>query len=305
MVPESTSAPQQRLLRRVLFSSPATRLRSGWRLLIHALLCLTLAVAFALPFAVLNSLGRLPLGAFEPAFSSGVVGLAVVLGTWMARRGLDRRSLTSLGLQRSPHAVRDLWFGIGLGGVLMGLIFVAESAAGWLRVESFAWQTESAAFASHQLVLVALFFVAVGVYEELLSRGYQLQNLAEGLNWPLAIVLSSAIFALLHAGNPHATWVSTLGIFLAGILFSYGFLRTRQLWLPIGLHMGWNFFQGPVLGFPVSGLETYRLIRHVVDGPEWITGGAFGPEAGLVSIAAMALGAVLIRLWTAGRSAAN
>jgi hypothetical protein len=108
----------------------------------------------------------------------------------------------------------------------------------------------------------------------------------------------------LHLGNPNATWVSTLGIFLAGIFLAYGYIRTKQLWLPIGLHIGWNFFEGVGFGFPVSGLDDiYKLIRIEVTGPELWTGGAFGPEAGLIVIPALIVGGILIYLFTKNRDA--
>ena len=79
---------------------------------------------------------------------------------------------------------------------------------------------------------------------------------------------------------------------------AYGYLRTRQLWLPIGIHIGWNFFEGVVFGFPVSGMGNYRLLRITVTGPELWTGGAFGPEAGLVLIPALLLGTLMIYVFT-------
>jgi hypothetical protein len=92
-----------------------------------------------------------------------------------------------------------------------------------------------------------------------------------------------------------------VGIFLAGIFLGYGYVRTRQLWLPIGLHLGWNFCEGVVFGFPVSGLDIYALTRIEVTGPELWTGGAFGPEAGLIILPALIVGAGLIYWVTRNR----
>ena len=106
------------------------------------------------------------------------------------------------------------------------------------------------------------------------------------------------VFGILHLGNPNATWISAAGIFLAGIFLAYGYTSTKQLWLPIGLHIGWNFFEGVVFGFPVSGLDMFTLTRITVSGPELVTGGAFGPEAGLILLPALALGFSLIYWYT-------
>jgi membrane protease YdiL (CAAX protease family) len=109
------------------------------------------------------------------------------------------------------------------------------------------------------------------------------------------------VFVVIHLGNPNATWVSAAGIFFAGIFLAYGYIRTGQLWLSMGLHLGWNFFEGVVFGFPVSGLSIYRLIRIDVQGPEIWTGGPFGPEAGLIVLPALLVGVILIYLYTRER----
>ena len=109
------------------------------------------------------------------------------------------------------------------------------------------------------------------------------------------------MFAVRHLGNPNTTWISTLGIFLAGIFLAYGWVRTKQLWISLGLHAGWNFFEGTVFGFPVSGFKSFPLIKQTVEGPEWITGGDFGPEAGFVVILAIAIGMIIIYWWSQGR----
>jgi hypothetical protein len=99
-----------------------------------------------------------------------------------------------------------------------------------------------------------------------------------GLRW--ALFISSAIFALLHLANPGSGAASTIGLLAAGYFLAFAWLRTGRLWLSIGLHIGWNFFEGTVFGFQVSGLEPFALMRHTPSGPAWAVGGAFGPEAG-------------------------
>jgi membrane protease YdiL (CAAX protease family) len=93
-------------------------------------------------------------------------------------------------------------------------------------------------------------------------------------------------------------WLAAAGLFLAGMFLAFAYTRTRQLWLPIGLHIGWNFFEGTVFGFPVSGLGLSGIIEHSVNGPVQFTGGAFGPEAGLVLLPALALGTILVYYYT-------
>jgi len=153
-----------------------------------------------------------------------------------------------------------------------------------------------------QGVFIAIIvFLLTGWGEELLFRGYWLQNLAEGLNWFWAVIISSIVFALAHSFNPDVTWEAILGLVVAGVFFAFGYIRTSLLWLPIGIHFGWNFFEGTVFGFQVSGLNSFSLIQQTVSGPPMITGGAFGPEAGLIVLPALGLGAVLIYSYTRTR----
>jgi membrane protease YdiL (CAAX protease family) len=190
----------------------------------------------------------------------------------------------------------------------MSGIFLVEISFGWVRVEgAFVSRLPDTPFWI-ALALPVVFFLCVGVYEELFSRGYQLLNMAEGLNYPflgprsaivLAWVLSSSIFGVLHLGNPNATLLSAFNIALAGLLLGAGYILTGQLAIPIGLHITWNFFQGTVFGFPVSGLEPIgaSFLSTEQSGPDLWTGGAFGPEAGLMDPIATLIGISLIALW--------
>jgi membrane protease YdiL (CAAX protease family) len=280
------------LLARVFLSPDEPRLRAGWRLLLHFLLLILITIALLSISLLITSFSNLDLV---------VLLVAVSLATWIARRFFDRRSFRSLGFKITRHALLDMAFGFALPAMMMGLIYLCEWSMGWLHFEGWAWATVPPGTVLTELLVALAIFIAVGYYEELFSRGYQLQNLAEGLNLHWAIFLSSAFFSLLHWGNPHASLISGLGILLAGYFLAYAWVRTRQLWLAIGLHIGWNFFEGPIFGFPVSGLDTFRLIRQSTQGPALFTGGAFGPEAGLILLPALLLGAFLIKLYTRNR----
>jgi membrane protease YdiL (CAAX protease family) len=252
----------------------------------------------------------------SPAFlalSSLAQFAAIVLSVWLAGRFLDRRRFVDFGLHLDRNWWIDLGFGLLLGAVLMLFIFVVELTMGWVRVTgTFVSRIPNVAFPVSLLPAIGLFLL-VGIQEELFSRGYQLQNLAEGLSggWLgpraavlVAALLSSAVFGALHLGNPNASLVSTLSLFLVGaILLATGRLLTGQLAIPIGIHITWNFFQGNVFGFPVSGGNyrwgTFMAIQQ--GGPDAWTGGLFGPEAGLLGVAATLLGGLLILGWVRWR----
>jgi membrane protease YdiL (CAAX protease family) len=239
----------------------------------------------------------------------GIAGLAgVLLSVWFAGRFLDRRPFADFGFHVSGGWWLDLCFGMVLGASLMSAIFLVELGFGWITVTGvFRTFVPGTPFALAML-LPTTFFVCVGIYEELLFRGYQVRNAAEGLNLPvvgprkaviLAWVLSSTFFGYLHANNPNATLLSTFNIALAGLMLGFGYVLTGELAIPIGLHITWNLFQGGVFGFPVSGRGPFGASVLSTDGggPGLWTGGPFGPEAGLLGPIAMILGGLLIALW--------
>jgi membrane protease YdiL (CAAX protease family) len=305
-----SQAPAKRgLLARLFLSPEEPRLRAGWRLLIHTVLLIVLVLIFSTLlaiFAVALGLFHLSTVANGPFAALAVQTLAlfvsITLATWLVRRWIDRRSFVSLGFNIDRSTVLDLAFGFILPGILFGLIYAAEAGAGWLAFEGTALETDTPLTILGGLLIGLGVFVLVGWQEELLSRGYHLQNLVDGLNLPLGVLLSSSVFALLHLGNPGANWASTLGILAAGFFLAYGWIRTGRLWLSIGLHIGWNFFEGTVFGFPVSGTGGFNFIHQTVQGPELVTGGIFGPEAGIVVLPALALGTLAIWMYTRGRA---
>ncbi len=295
--------PQTRpLLQRLLISPDEQRLRAGWRLLGQSLLMVfTFGILGFVANLLLDTLRYIPYAGLL-LLTVLISSLAITFSIFIARRLLDRRTFTSLGLKGNIQAVYDLLFGAALAGLLIGVIFLIFWAFGWSQVESLAWQLESGVNLATSILVMIFLFALVGWQEELLVRGYWLQNLSDGLSKSLGVLLSSAIFAIWHATNPNLSWQAILGLFLSGLFFVYGYLRTNQLWLPIGLHIGWNLFEGTVFGFPVSGQYFYQLIRQTVSGPDIITGGTFGPEAGFILLPILLLGTGGIYLYTRNRN---
>jgi membrane protease YdiL (CAAX protease family) len=218
----------------------------------------------------------------------GLFYLATTLAlTWAFCRFLDRSSLSQLGLQKRG------WFaylgaGLGLGALLMILVFSVLWAAGWLAVDrSDSWQ--SPAFVASVLTWIVISFV-----EELSFRGYILQGLARAWGMPVAVAMSSVLFAAVHALNPNASVLGVLNIIIVGVLLACAYLVTRSLWLPVGLHIGWNLVEIQLLGFPGSGHTEPSIVHTIPHGPELMTGGAFGPEGGIVALAAALLGIAIL-----------
>jgi membrane protease YdiL (CAAX protease family) len=315
----------------IFWNGEQRRLRAFWRLGLHIAFMMVLTLAFVvIPVIASTALitaareaGLIPAtfpGSIKPAMvdllSIGAELMTIVGATWLAGLFPDRRRFSDFGVHLNLSWWIDFGFGLALGAVLMGLIFVVEAGAGWVTSTGtmqsppydLPFGASLPALSFGVAILIALLrFVGVGISEEFLSRGYHLKNLAEGFNFRpfgpkgaiiVAALLSSAVFGVLHAANPSASFISTFNIFLAGLFLALGYLLTGELAIPIGLHITWNFFQGNVFGFPVSGTDagaTFIAIEQ--GGNDLITGGAFGPEAGLIGIAAMVLGSILTILW--------
>lgn len=292
------------LFKEIFISSDEPRLRAGWRLAAQTALMLVIGACMGVPlmlyfiFRGIDSFDINNIGAEFLILNGAYEFAAFTASIYLARRFLDKRSFASLGLALNAKALMDIAAGITITFLMMSLIYSVEYALGWIKFEGFAWQAEPTSDIIKGVLAFVVIFIMTAWNEELLARGYHLQTIASGSNTAWGVVLSSVIFGILHLANPNATWVATIGIFAAGLFFAYGYTRTMRLWLPMGLHFGWNFFEGVVFGFPVSGLDVYRLTRHQVTGPAAWSGGPFGPEAGLIMVPALAIGFVLVHLYT-------
>jgi membrane protease YdiL (CAAX protease family) len=288
------------------------RLRTAWRLILQLVLYAGLALLASFPISLLQKLFfqlSPVLGSATQAallsVESTLNWLLLLFSLWLAARLLDRRPFHAYGFHLNGQWWADLAFGLLLGAVLMAAIFIGEFALGWVTVTGYR-QTSFQSFTAG-VIFYIFHYIYVGVLEESLSRGYWLRNLAEGFHLPrwgartalwLAYVLSSSVFGLLHFANPNASLVSTLNLILAGFMLGLPYVLTGQLAVSIGLHITWNFFQGVVFGLPVSGLgaaTSFLVVQQA--GPQVWTGGSFGPEAGLIGLLAMLVGAVLIIGW--------
>lgn len=251
-------------------------------------------VAYFLVMAAVNRLSFAVVPAVFPSAADWLLALlegAVYLGgilalTWAFCRYLDRKPLVSLGLQRQGWLAK-LAAGLGLGAGLMLLVFAVLAAAGWLTAEPASPQPLP-------WVASALSWAALSLAEELAFRGYIMQGLAGAWGMPAAVVVSSLAFGAVHLIDPNVSLVAVLNISVGGLLFAVAYLVTRSLWLPAGIHIAWNLTEIQILGFPGSGYVEPALLRTTVSGPEWLTGGAFGPEAGLLALGAWLLGICLL-----------
>jgi membrane protease YdiL (CAAX protease family) len=230
--------------------------------------------------------------------------IAFTLSVYVSGRWLDNRPFLDFGLHLSPQWWRECGLGVGIGVVAMGAIFAAFWLLGWMEFTGFGWERAGMQPFGIAILGYVLHMAMVGFYEELFSRGYHLKNMMEGYRFGsdtsgnraafLSLITSSLIFGLMHAGNSNFGVAGMVGITIAGLLLGIPYLMTGRLGYAIGLHFSWNFAQGAIFGFPVSG-NPFResLLQHRTTGPEWLTGGAFGPEAGVLPFIILILAGVL------------
>jgi hypothetical protein len=295
--------PPVRSLPAWIFLSPTERrLRSGYRLLGFFLVFTSLLYLANFSLFGLQAL-NLPNTDLLIFLGNSLFPLIAVIGAvWIARRFFDHRSFGSLGLRINRQMVYDLIAGLLITAVIMELVFLLMRSQHWLTIDSYAWNFVPWSLILFQAAVMLIIWITLAWQEELLLRGYIMQNLATGLNMLVAVLLTSALFGLTRLSNLENSWLAVTGGFAAGLFYAYAYLRTRSLWLPVGLHIGWNFFEGTIFGFPVGGTSDFSLIQLSIQGPELITGGFFGPDAGLIVLPALLLGAGLIYIYTRGRA---
>lgn len=313
------------MIKKIFWNQDERRIRSGWRYMIHLVFYETLLIGFMAlmrPLVVMKY-GHIPTSVSEDPYvitafiviEELFIGIFLIgLSLWICGRFLDKRPLRGFGLRFSRRWWGDLAFGLLLGGFLMTLIFLIEIWAGWVTITGFFTKPHLPDHSFFMAILPKIaMMIGVGIREELWVRGYQLTNLAEGFSGKrfgkrggliMATILTSILFGLFHAANPNSTVVSTVFIMVGGLMLATGFILTGELAIPIGLHITWNFFQNTVFGFPVSGFSAYPsyFIAIEQNGPELMTGGTFGPEAGLLGLGAMMLGILLTVGWVRWRS---
>ncbi len=203
-----------------------------------------------------------------------LVGLGALAIYMTCVRWLERRSVTELSLPDLPRqSAKGFLIGAALFATTVGILWLC----GVYSVQAVASPD----------VMLAPFIGALGaaLLEELAIRGVLFRIIEESLGTWIALGLTALIFGLMHGFNPGASWNSTAAIALeSGILLAAAYVYARSLWLCIGLHCAWNFTEGGVFGASVSGGKGHGLLIAQFQGPAWLSGGQFGPEASLVAV---------------------
>lgn len=190
--------------------------------------------------------------------------------------------------QQSPVGLsnlgKDLFNGFLLGAGIFSVVIFVSWLIGIYSVTGFYWDTHSSLETFIFILSNLLFFLSVGLSEEYIYRAGMVHIFEDSWGTWVALIVSSLIFGFSHLGNPHATLRGAIAITIeAGFFLGSAYLLTRKIWFVVGIHWAWNYFQGPVLGTVISGSSAAQegLLMSNMNGSDWLTGGIFGPEAGI------------------------
>ncbi len=259
-----------------LFLGPDRRLRPAWRFWISSgVIVFSAGFVSSLAFATVGR--RAHPYAAEFIIRTGwlvlmLIGFSAMLDLLDRQRG---HVLASMGMALDRVALRESLAGTTLGA---GMVVVSVAVVAGVGHVEFHWIRHGLQ-AVLPILAVTYVTAVAAMAEEVAFRGYPFQRLVEGLGPTGGVLLLSVFFGAIHVGNPHADLWGLLNTIEVGVLLAVSYLRTRSLWMPWGIHFGWNLTLGLVFGLPVSGLDFAVAVKGTAAGPEWLTGGSYGIEA--------------------------
>ena len=212
---------------------------------------------------------------------------------WLFMRFVDKLPFMKLGFYLKNRG-KDIVAGIGLGFLIMAMGYCILAFAKEIRFAGMYFDLK-------ELLIAIGVFIIVACVEEALLRGYVLRNLMISFNKYIALLVSSLLFSLMHAFNPNVDGFALCIIFLAGIFLGISYIHTKNLWFPIGLHFGWNFFQS-LFGFNVSGVDFYSLVEFSLPAKDIWNGGAFGFEGSVLAVVFQVLAIITIAFYMKGKN---
>lgn len=274
------------------------RLRSGWRAVIFFVAFAVLAFALIGVSVVVIAQFRIPETAALPlriAIPFAIsAALALLIGRACARL-FERLPYRSLGASFTRGWLPHFVIGCAVGGVAFLIALIVTMVSGGIHISLN--RLSSSGEITETLVSTLIVLAIGAASEETLFRGYMLQTLLRSGHTQSAVAMTAFLFASVHFANPDFSGLPWLNTLIAGIWFAVAYLKTRDLWFPMGIHLAWNWLQGPVFGISVSGVSGFAsapLFRATDTGPEWLTGGNYGIEGGMACTLALILTTVMI-----------
>lgn len=267
-------------------------------LLIQVVIFILIAIAGGLLLGLLAEV-CLPKHWFQSSLPSFLIDWTIILFSVLLSVRLLNYAQSNLGWAALGFAesnfITSIQLGLTVGSGIILLCFLILYLGGWVSILELN-------FSALPFAGWLLFFLIQPLAEEVIMRSF-LQNQIHRYfgAWP-GLLLSALLFGLLHAGNNAFTWIAGVEIVLGGLLMGQLYLYCQNIWTPFAMHAAWNFLQSTVLGFAVSGMDTYQLLQLDINGPEWLTGGDFGLEGSLLSLIFLLL--AVIYFWPAAQKEA-
>lgn len=291
-----------------MFKNKNGQIRSGWKIAFMmgaflAILTIISSVIMLLVTVTLTSKGDLDISTLtytphgkQVLKTAGMLmmflqEIIMILTPVIAWKFIMKRPLSNMGLTPVNKHGKELATGLMFGIVSITIVFIALIISG--HAEVVTWKPH---FSVNQLIYIFI-FIFVGLAEEILGRGYIMSVLRQTKNVPVIVIVSSILFALMHSSNNGIGLLPYINLALVGILFAYMYLRSGNLWMCIGYHITWNYFQGYVYGFKVSGMDADGIVTTMFTKKSILNGGDFGPEGGLFVTGVIIIGFLFVRLY--------
>lgn len=282
------------------FKNTEGQVRSGWKIALAFGLMTILAGIFLFIFFIVmliiegnaefstDALMNNPIGNLLMMLSQliGVIITVIICLT------LEKRKWKDIGMTSLRNHGGHLLFGLFLGAISIVFIALIMMATRQITIEPV--KVTSQLLTEIGLYFIGFIFVAVN--EELFFRGYIVSTLKQTKSIPIMYIVSSFIFGLAHLGNPNVHLLGIINICLIGLLFAYMFIQTKSLWMTMGYHFTWNFFQGNILGFNVSGGDGNGFF-HIKSADNIWTGGSFGIEASIWTTVFIVIGFLMTKVY--------
>jgi membrane protease YdiL (CAAX protease family) len=206
----------------------------------------------------------------------------------------EKRRISSIGLEKEGF-IKKYLIGFGIGVLMFSLVTLLLSISGHIIVNRNPVSPSGILALSGVLIVIPGWMIQSAT-EEILSRGWFMNVLGARYNVAVGLIVSSAFFGLMHFANANASILAILNIVLVGLFLGLYVIKTNDLWGVCGLHAAWNWTQGNIFGFEVSGqtVTAGSLMHLKLTGAEWFTGGAFGPEAGMAATIVLSIGIIIV-----------
>lgn len=194
-----------------------------------------------------------------------------LLDRWQQKKGMHAYGFSAEGIGKA------LGLGLTVGCSILLISFIILLAGAWAKVSYFDFQ-------AGVFFTWALFFLIQPLTEEIIMRSFLQTQLHRHFGTHIGVLVTALVFSLLHSSNDNITLLASFQIFTGGYLMGLLYLHTKNIWASFAMHASWNFLQSTVLGFAVSGMETYSVFKTETNGPDWLTGGDFGLEGSILTL---------------------